>query len=64
MVLLSDKSKLNLGLGVKFEAKGLKVVGFSRKNGRFWEFSETAIQLLSDYKVKLLVKCIVVLSGT
>ena len=51
MVILSDGSKLNLGLGIKFEAKGIKVPGFSQKNGRFWEFSEPAVQLLVEYKV-------------
>ena len=50
MVLTSDGSKSNLGLSLKFEAKGLKVIEYSRKDGRFWEFSEKAIQLLHEYK--------------
>jgi len=41
-----------LGMGIKFEAKGLKVPGYSRKNGRFWEFSEKAVKLLHEYKME------------
>lgn len=51
MVLTGDGQKNNLGLSLKFEAKALKVVGYSRKNGRFWEFSDKAVQLIQEYKV-------------
>ncbi|KAH9945091.1 exonuclease II [Epithele typhae] len=51
MVITSDGQKNNLGLSVKFEAKALKVVEYSRKNDRFWEFSDKTIQLLHEYKV-------------
>ena len=51
MVLTSDNAKINLGLSLKFEAKALKVIGYSRKEGKFWEFSEKAIDLIRDYKV-------------
>ena len=51
MVLTSDEQKTNLGLSLKFEAKALKVVDYSRKEGRSWEYSEKAIQLIKDYKV-------------
>ncbi|KAG2365948.1 hypothetical protein BDR07DRAFT_1397784 [Suillus spraguei] len=34
----------NLGLSIKFEAKGLKA-------GRYWEFSEKAVDLIREYKV-------------
>ena len=40
MVITSDGQKHNLGLGLKFEAKALKVIDYSRKDGRHWEFSE------------------------
>ncbi|KAL5525520.1 hypothetical protein ACEPAG_6856 [Sanghuangporus baumii] len=50
MVVTSDGQKTNLGLSLKFEAKSLKVIGYSRKNGRFWEFSEKAIELIQEYK--------------
>jgi len=53
MVLTSDHQKNNLGLSIKFEAKSLKVVDYSRKNGRYWEFSEKAVDLIREYKVSL-----------
>ncbi|KAF8834775.1 hypothetical protein BDN67DRAFT_914238 [Paxillus ammoniavirescens] len=52
MVLTTDSSKDNLGLSLKFEAKSLKVVGYSRKEGRLWEFSEKTIDLIREYKAK------------
>ena len=51
MVLNADHQKINLGLSLKFEAKGLKVIGYSRKDGRAWEFSDQAVNLIRDYKV-------------
>jgi hypothetical protein len=51
MVVTSDGQKINLGLSLKFEMKRLKVIGYSRKDGRNWEFSDVAIQLILDYKV-------------
>ena len=51
MVALSHGQKINIGLKLKFEAKGLKVSGYSRKNGRSWEFSDRAVKLISDYRV-------------
>lgn len=51
MVLTSDSSKNNLGLSLKFEAKSLKVIDYSRKEGRYWEFSEKTIDLIREYKV-------------
>jgi 5'-3' exoribonuclease 1 len=53
MVLTSDHQKNNLGLSIKFEAKSLKVVDYSRKNARYWEFSEKAVDLIREYKVRL-----------
>lgn len=50
MVITSDGSKTNLGLSLKFEAKALKVVDYSRKDGRQWEYSEKAINLIREYK--------------
>ncbi|KAI0367978.1 hypothetical protein BV20DRAFT_949035 [Pilatotrama ljubarskyi] len=52
MVVGSDGNKNNLGLSLKFEAKGLKVIEYSRKDGRYWEFSEKAIQLIREYQAK------------
>lgn len=51
MVVGSDGSKSNLGLSLKFEGKGLKVIEYSRKDGRYWEFSGKAMELIDEYKV-------------
>jgi 5'-3' exoribonuclease 1 len=53
MVVTSDGQKHNLGLSLKFEAKGLKVIGYSRKMDRYWEFSERAVELMREYKVRV-----------
>ena len=50
MVQLSDKSKVNIGLSLKFESKGLKVLGMTRRNDRGWEYTETAARALEKYK--------------
>ncbi|KAF7981258.1 hypothetical protein HWV62_34139 [Athelia sp. TMB] len=52
MVLTAGGKKENVGLSLKFEAKALKVIDYSRKNDRFWEFSQKTIDLLRDYKAK------------
>ena len=51
MVITSDKQKINLGLSLKFEAKALKVIDYSKKEGRHWEFSQKAVDLIQEYKV-------------
>ncbi|KAL8738071.1 MAG: hypothetical protein Q9181_001095 [Wetmoreana brouardii] len=50
--VIVDDSKVNVGLNLKFEAKGLKVLGYSRKAANGWEFSQKAIQLLQQYMIK------------
>ncbi|KAJ7608732.1 exonuclease II [Roridomyces roridus] len=55
MVLTSDNQKNNLGLSLKFEAKGLKVIDYSRKEQRHWEFSEKAVDLLMEYKPRVAI---------
>lgn len=57
MVLTSDNQKHNLGLSIKFDAKSLKVINYSRKNERFWEFSDKAVELLSEYRVSRSLMC-------
>ncbi|TFK36739.1 hypothetical protein BDQ12DRAFT_239185 [Crucibulum laeve] len=52
MVITSDNQKTNLGLSLKFEAKALKVVDYSQKEGRHWEFSDKAVELFREYKEK------------
>lgn len=42
--------KTNIGLSLKFESKGLKVLGYSRKADRNWEFSQKTARLLEQYK--------------
>lgn len=44
-------SKVNAGLNLKFDAKNQKVLGYSRKTDNGWEFSEKAIELISNYQV-------------
>ncbi|MCJ1225595.1 hypothetical protein MMC12_002244 [Toensbergia leucococca] len=46
-----DDSRVNLGLNLKFEAKKLKVLGYSRRGPTGWEFSEKAIQLIQQYMI-------------
>ncbi|QDS69169.1 hypothetical protein FKW77_010549 [Venturia effusa] len=48
----SSGLKLNLGLNLKFEAKGLKVLGYSRKGQTGWEYSPKAVDLLVQYMTK------------
>ena len=50
LVALEDGSKTNIGLSLKFESKGLKVLGYSKRNERGWEFSETTARALERYK--------------
>ncbi|PGH12408.1 hypothetical protein AJ80_06715 [Polytolypa hystricis UAMH7299] len=50
--VLMDGQRVNLGLNLKFEAKKLKVLGYSRRSNNGWEFSEKAVGLLQDYMIK------------
>ncbi|KAH9481103.1 5'-3' exoribonuclease 1 [Psilocybe cubensis] len=52
MVITSDNQKTNLGLSLKFEAKSLKVIDYSRKDGRTWEYSEKTVELIKEYKAR------------
>lgn len=47
-----DDSRVNLGLNLKFEAKRLKVLGYSRRGSTGWEFSRQAVDLIRQYMVK------------
>ncbi|KAK3325374.1 XRN 5'-3' exonuclease N-terminus-domain-containing protein [Apodospora peruviana] len=44
--------RVNLGLNLKFEAKKLKVLGYSRKSETGWEFSPNAMGLIVEYMTK------------
>lgn len=52
--MVRDKAggRQNVGLDIKFDARRLKVLGYTRKNSRFWEYSPLAMQLLRDYRTK------------
>ena len=50
--VIVDDQRQNLGLNLKFEAKKLKVLGYSRKGESGWEFSQKAINLLREYRAK------------
>lgn len=50
LIALEDGSKSNIGLSLKFESKGLKVLGYSKRNDRGWEYSETTARALERYK--------------
>ena len=54
-MVLSEGQKINLGLSLKFEAKSMKVLEYSRKDGRNWEFSDQAVALIKEYKVTMLL---------
>ena len=53
MAVDEDRSgkMINLGLNVKFEARAQKVIDYSRKTDRYWEFSQTTVDLIKEYKV-------------
>lgn len=48
---LRMKKSWNLGLEMKFESKQLKVLGYTRKGGRGWEFSTDGKNLISAFQV-------------
>ncbi|GAA6000306.1 hypothetical protein JCM10207_007950 [Rhodosporidiobolus poonsookiae] len=50
VLLHHDNQRVNIGLNLKFEAKGQKVLGYSRKTESGWEFSGKTIELVKEYK--------------
>ncbi|KAH3668355.1 hypothetical protein OGAPHI_002109 [Ogataea philodendri] len=44
--------RLDLGLPLKFEGRKLKVLGYTKRNDRFWEYSDLAISLIQEYMRK------------
>ncbi|CUM65023.1 uncharacterized protein PRCAT00002642001 [Priceomyces carsonii] len=42
--------KVNVGLELKFEGRREKVLGFTKRNVKGWEFSPLAIKLIEDYR--------------
>jgi 5'-3' exoribonuclease 1 len=53
LVETGDGGKSNIGLSLKFESKGLKVLGYTRKSDRGWEYSKKAYELIRAYTVSL-----------
>ncbi|EDK45238.1 5'-3' exoribonuclease 1 [Lodderomyces elongisporus NRRL YB-4239] len=53
-MIRDGNQKTNIGLELKFESKRQKVLGYTRKlyNGKFWEFSPLAMNLINTYKTK------------
>lgn len=51
-MLKDGGSKINIGLDVKFDGRRIKVLGYSRKSSKFWEFSPLTIQLIKEYRAK------------
>ena len=51
LVLFNDQ-RVNIGLNLKFEAKGQKVLGYSRKGDAGWEYSQKAVDLIQEYREK------------
>ncbi|KAG9097503.1 hypothetical protein FRC06_007481 [Ceratobasidium sp. 370] len=49
-IVTTGNQKTNLGLSLKFEAKSMKVLGYSRKSDQGWEFSQNAVELIQEYK--------------
>ncbi|KAG5439477.1 hypothetical protein PCANB_002051 [Pneumocystis canis] len=50
--VMVDKQKVNLGLNLKYEARKIKVIGYSRKTERGWEYTQEAVDLIQEYKKK------------
>lgn len=45
--------RVNVGLNLKFESRGEKVLGYTRKHpGGYWEYSQAAVALIREYVEK------------
>ncbi|WFD45347.1 exonuclease II Exo2 [Malassezia psittaci] len=49
MLVMIQNKKRNLGLNLKFEAKGRKVLGYTQRTSMGWEYSEKAISLIKQF---------------
>ncbi|KAH8925698.1 hypothetical protein BT69DRAFT_1093018 [Atractiella rhizophila] len=49
LMVMAKDGKTNIGLGLKFEAKGQKVLGYTRKGEMGWDFSQKAVELVEEY---------------
>lgn len=48
-IILWREQKVHVGLNLKFEAKGRKVLGYTRRGPYGWEYSERAVGLITEY---------------
>jgi 5'-3' exoribonuclease 1 len=51
LIVLWGKRKVNIGLQLKFDSRGHKVLGYSQKTEKGWEFSSCAISIIIEYQV-------------
>lgn len=49
MIEDDEGRRQNIGITLKYQQKGLKVLGYTRRNDRGWEFSAIAIDLIGKY---------------
>jgi 5'-3' exoribonuclease 1 len=52
MIEVANGQRINAGLNLKFEARSQKVLGYAQRNERGWEYSQKAIDLITEYKSK------------
>ncbi|GAA5932467.1 chromatin-binding exonuclease XRN1 [Sporobolomyces koalae] len=52
LLVVHNDQRVNIGLNLKFEAKGQKVLGYSRKGDSGWEYSQKAVELIQEYRNK------------
>ncbi|KAI8345316.1 XRN 5'-3' exonuclease N-terminus-domain-containing protein [Choanephora cucurbitarum] len=49
-VVQKNNQRINVGLNLKFESRGEKVLGYTRKHPvGYWEYSNTAVTLIQEY---------------
>ncbi|KAF5348596.1 hypothetical protein D9756_009690 [Leucocoprinus leucothites] len=47
-----DDFRVNIGLDLKFNGKGIRVVGYTKKEGKHWQYSDKAIALVKSYQAE------------
>ncbi|KAF5348600.1 hypothetical protein D9756_009694 [Leucocoprinus leucothites] len=45
-------NQLDIGIGMKFDRTGFKVIDYTRKHKSYWEYSGTAVEHLKAYKAR------------
>lgn len=49
MIVDSNNRKINVGLSLKYEGKGIKTLGYTKKVSKFWDYSDLAINMIQEY---------------